>query len=244
MRACANGFDGWEVFMNRIVLAIMICFFLAIPVTAGSKVEERLENAAIVLDEILTTPDNIPRNILDMSVCVVVFPSVKKLAIGLGGSYGRGAMVCRGGEKFRGPWGAPTMMALEGGSVGLQLGGQSTDFVLLVMYPGGADSLLDGKVKLGVDAAAAAGPKGGTVTVEPEAWMNAQILSYSRSRGLFGGISLRGSTLRPDNDANKDLYGKKTKAREVVRSGNVKPPDAAKGLVDCLEKASPGSFAL
>ena len=230
--------------MHRIALAIMMCFFVAIPVTAGSKVDERLEDAATVLDEILTTPDNIPRNVLNMSVCVVVFPSVKKLAIGFGGSYGRGAMVCRSGEKFRGPWGAPTMMALEGASVGLQLGGQASDFVLLVMYPAGEDSLLDGKVKLGVDAAAAAGPKGGTVTVDPEAWMNAQILSYSRSRGLFGGISLRGSTLRPDNDANKELYGKKIKAREVVRSGNVKPPDAAKDLVNCLEKASPGSFAL
>jgi len=230
--------------MNRIIIATIICLFTAFPLWAGSKVEERLKNAATVLDEILTVPDNIPRNLLDTSVCVVVIPSVKKLAIGLGGSYGRGAMVCRGGEKFRGPWGAPTMMALEGGSLGLQLGGQEIDYVLLVMSPSGANSLLGSKVKLGVDATAAAGPKGGTVSVETEALLKAQILSYSRSRGLLGGISLRGSTLRPDDDANEELYSRKIKARDIVRSDTVKPPQAATSLVKCLEKASPGHIAV
>lgn len=230
--------------MYRIIIALIISILMSVPLGAGSKVEERLENAATVLDEVLAMPDNIPQSLLDMSACVVVFPSVKKLAIGLGASYGRGAMVCRSGEKFRGPWGAPTMMALEGGSVGLQLGGQATDFVLLVITTGGANSLLGSKVKLGVDATAEAGPKGGTVTVETNALLTAQILSYSRSRGLFGGISLRGSTLRPDNDANADLYGKKIEAREIVRSNTVKPPQAAMNLLKCLEKASPGSLVV
>src|SRR4051812_6642370 len=167
-----------------------------------SKDEERLMNAGTVLKEVLDIPEGIPQNLLDRAECVAVFPTVIKAAFGLGGQYGRGAMVCRGGPDYKGAWGAPSMYALEGGSVGFQLGVQSTDFVLLVMNPQGAESLLNSKVKLGADAAAAAGPKGRAAEAATDAYMRAEILTYSRSRGLFAGISLEGSTLRPDDDAN------------------------------------------
>jgi SH3 domain-containing YSC84-like protein 1 len=229
--------------MHKLFICPIVALLLAIPVMADSKVDERLRIAATTLDEILNIPDNIPRNVLDKSLCVVVIPSAKRLALGIGGSYGRGVMVCRSGEDFRGPWGAPTMMALDSGSVGLQLGSQSIDFVLLVMYPLGANALLENKVKLGVDATAVAGPKGGSLTVQTDAWVTAQILSYSRARGLFSGISLHGSSLGPDDDANEDLYGKKIKAHDIVRTDAVKPPQAAKSLVDCLERASPSNIA-
>jgi lipid-binding SYLF domain-containing protein len=229
--------------IKRIVLATMMGFLLTVPLQAGNKVQERLENAATVLDEILNVPDDIPQGLLDKAECVVVIPSVKKLAIGFGGSYGRGAMMCRSGDKFGGPWGAPTMMVLAGGSFGLQLGGQAADIVLLVMNEGGAKSLLNSKVKLGADASAAAGPKGRAATAATDAWMNAEILSYSRAKGLFAGISLEGSALRPDNDANEDLYGRKIEARDIVRSGSVKPPQAAAGLVNRLQKASPRNYS-
>jgi lipid-binding SYLF domain-containing protein len=181
---------------------MVLSLSVALPVSGASKVEKRLENAATVLSEILDVPDNIPQELLDKAECVVVIPSVKKVALGFGGSYGRGAMVCRSGENYSGPWGPPVMVALEGASFGLQLGGQATDFVLLVMNPRGVKSLLSSKVKLGADAAAAAGPKGRTASAETDAWMSAEILSYSRAKGLFAEISLQGSTLRPDGDAN------------------------------------------
>jgi len=229
--------------MKRICTAIFMAMVLAVPSWAGDKASERLENAATVLDEILNIPDNIPQDLLDKAECVVVIPSVKKLAIGFGGSYGRGAMVCRSGEKFGGPWGAPTMMALEGGSFGLQLGGQATDFVLLVMNPKGADSLLSSKVKLGADMAAAAGPKGRSATAATDAYLKAEILSYSRAKGLFAGVSLEGSTLRPDNGANEDLYGRKIEARDIVRSSAVHAPQSATSLVGRLQKASPHNYS-
>jgi len=205
----------------------------------NEKETDRLQNAGVVMDEILNIPDNIPQDLLDKTKCVVVFPSVLKFAIGLGGSYGRGAMVCRGGEHFTGPWGAPTMMALEGGSFGFQLGGQATDFVLLVMNQRGASSILSSKVKLGADMAAAAGPKGRDAAAATDVTMRAEILSYSRSRGLFAGISLEGSTLRPDNEANDKLYGKKVAAIDIVRKGAVPMPPSAQKLVSLLEKKSP-----
>jgi lipid-binding SYLF domain-containing protein len=212
---------------------------LALPAYAQEKEQERVENAGTVVKEILNAPDSIPQDVLDKADCVVVLPSVKKFAIGIGGSYGRGVMTCREGKEFKGKWGAPTMMALEGGSVGLQLGGEATDFVLLLMTASSASSILSSKVKLGGDASAAAGPVGRSASAETDAAMKAEILSYSRARGAFAGVSLAGSTLRPDNDANKDLYGKKIEAKEIVLDGAVKAPPSATTLISTLDKASP-----
>lgn len=212
---------------------------LTLPTYAQEKEEERVENAGKVMQEILNAPDSIPQDVLDKADCVVVLPSVKKFAIGIGGSYGRGVMTCRGGKDFHGKWGAPTMMALEGASVGLQLGGEATDFVLLLMTASSASSILTSKVKLGGDASAAAGPVGRTASAETDAAMKAEILSYSRAKGAFAGVSLEGSTLRPDNDANKDLYGKKIEAKEIVLDGAVKAPPSASTLISTLDKASP-----
>jgi len=191
------------------------------------------------MQEILNAPDSIPQDVLDKADCVVVLPSVLKAAFIVGGSYGRGVMTCRGGKDFHGKWGAPTMMALEGGSAGLQIGGQATDFVLLMMNSRSAAGVLASKVKLGGDASAAAGPVGRTASAETDATMRAEILSYSRARGAFAGVSLDGSTLRPDNDANKSLYGKKIEAKEIVLDGTVKAPPSAATLLETLQKASP-----
>jgi lipid-binding SYLF domain-containing protein len=198
-----------------------------------------VENAGKVFKEILAAPDSIPQSVLDKADCVVILPSVLKFAIGIGGSYGRGVMTCRGGKNFHGPWGAPTMMALEGGSAGLQLGGNATDFVLLLMSSRSATSILSSKVKLGGDVSAAAGPVGRTASAETDVTFRAEILSYSRARGLFAGISLAGSTLRPDNSANKNLYGKEVSAKAVVFEKAVPVPDSAKDLLATLTKASP-----
>jgi len=200
---------------------------------------ERVEEAGTVMKEILNAPDSIPQSVLDKADCVVVLPSVKKFAIGIGGSYGRGVMTCRGGKDFQGKWGAPTMMALEGASAGLQLGGEATDFILLLMNSRAASGILASKVKLGGDASAAAGPVGRTASAETDVTLRADILSYSRARGAFAGLSLSGSTLRPDNDANKDLYGKKIEAKEIVLEGAVKAPASAEKLISTLDKASP-----
>jgi lipid-binding SYLF domain-containing protein len=225
--------------MRRISILFLCIFFLAPPLFGGDKADERLENAASVMREILNVPDDIPQDLLNKAECVIVIPSVKKFALGFGGSYGRGAMVCRGGRDFTGSWGPPSMVALEGGSFGLQLGGQATDFVLLVMNPKGAQSLLSSKVKLGADVSAAAGPKGRAATADTDAWMRAEILSYSRSRGLFAGVSLEGSTLRPDNGANRELYRRNLSARQIVLEREVAVPAAGKQLVSLLEAASP-----
>jgi SH3 domain-containing YSC84-like protein 1 len=227
----------------------LTAFFLALvcvpaAFSAGNEKEvDRVKDAGVVLKEILDIPDDIPKDLLDRAECVIVLPSVKKLAIGIGGSYGRGVMVCRSGEHFTGAWGAPAMYALEGGNIGFQLGGQATDFVLLVMNTRGAESLMSNKVKLGADAAAAAGPKGRTTTAATDAAMRAEILSYSRSRGLFAGISLEGSTLRPDGSANEKLYGKKVTAKEILREGKVGSPAAARILDAELAKASPKNLS-
>ena len=200
---------------------------------------KRLQNAGTVMDEILNVPDDIPQDLLDKARCVVVLPSVLKAAFIVGGSYGRGTMVCRTGKDFTGPWGAPAMYALEGGSVGLQIGGEATDFVILVMNNRGMDSLLHSKVKLGADATVAAGPKGRTASADTDAYMRAEMLSYSRARGVFAGISLEGSTLRPDEDANHRLYGKEASAQKIVLESKVDAPPAGAKLVGRLQKASP-----
>ena len=200
---------------------------------------DRLQNAGKVMQEILNVPDDIPQDLIDKARCVVVMPSVLKAAFLVGGSYGRGTMVCRTGKDFAGSWGAPAMYALEGGSIGLQIGGEATDFVLLVMNDRGAGSLLRTKVKLGADASAAAGPKGRSASAETDAYMRAEILSYSRARGAFAGISLDGSTLRPDEDANRKLYGNSTSAAKIITESDVAAPAAAHDLIAALQKSSP-----
>lgn len=225
--------------MRRFTL-LAACVLLALPSFGQQKEDERLKESYTVLKEILGIPDKgIPRDLLDKAECVVVYPSVKKAAFVVGASYGRGAITCRGGEDFRGPWSAPAMFALEGGSFGLQIGGQATDFVLLVMNEKGAQSVMSSKVKLGADASAAAGPVGRTTSAETDVVMKAEILSWSRARGVFGGVSLDGSTMRSDDGANKNLYGQDLSAKEIVREGKVKTPAAGKELVDLLEKTSP-----
>jgi SH3 domain-containing YSC84-like protein 1 len=209
----------------------------------NEKEEDRVKEAGEVLKEIVNIPDDIPKDLFDRAECVIVLPSVKKFAIGIGGSYGRGVMTCRTGAKFTGPWGAPAMYALEGGNIGLQLGGQATDFVLLVMNPRGAESLMGSKVKLGADAAAAAGPKGRTATGATDVVMRAEILSYSRSRGLFAGVSLEGSTLRPDNRANEKLYGRKLGVKEILRQGKAHAPASASEMIAVLSKHSPKNLS-
>ena len=230
-------FHVFSVFSVSMILAIS-------PVSADTKdQEERLDNCSRVLKEILNIPDGIPQGLLDKAECLVAFPSVKKFALGFGGSYGKGAMVCRSGEDFKGPWGPPAMYRLEGASIGFQLGGSATDFLLLVMNEKGADSLLSSKVKLGADAIAAAGPKGRASEAATDAYMGAEILSYSRSKGLFAGVSLKGSTLRQDSGANEDLYGQKISAREIVLEQKVSVPSAGKSLIDLLQEKSPENLS-
>ena len=191
------------------------------------------------MQEILDVPDNIPQELLEKAECVIVIPSMTKIAMGIGGSYGRGAMVCRSGKAFNGPWGAPAMYALDGGSVGFQLGAESTDVVLLVMNRRGVDALLSSKVKLGGNASVAAGPKGRNLEASTDVTMRAEILSYSRARGLFAGVSLEGTSLRPDNDANNEVYGRQLTARRIVNDASMAVPESGRHLVSVLEKSAP-----
>ena len=227
--------------IKRVISSLMALALVALPLLgAGDKKEtERLENCGEVIQEVMDIPDDIPQDLIDKSECLIVFPSVLKAAFLIGGSYGRGAMTCRTGEHFTGPWSAPTMMALEGGSIGFQLGGQATDFVLLVMNPRGARAILSSKVKLGADASAAAGPKGRTANASTDVTMRAEVLSYSRARGLFAGLSLEGSTVRPDHDANERIYGKKVEAESIVFKGTVAVPPAAQKMIAYLNQKSP-----
>ena len=221
-------------------LAFGVCIvFAASSLFAANKEQKRLENSGTVMQEVMGVPDNIPQELLEKAECVIVFPSVLKGAFIVGGSYGRGAMVCRTGEHFNGPWGSPAMYALEGGSVGFQLGGQATDLILLVMNERGASSILSSQVKLGADASVAAGPKGRDASADTDAYLRAEILSYSRSRGLFAGISLEGSTLRPDDDANADVYGRKITAKEIVMGNKAVVPASGRLLVRVLQKNAP-----
>jgi lipid-binding SYLF domain-containing protein len=200
---------------------------------------DRLQNSGKVMQEILNVPDDIPQDLLDKARCVVVMPSVLKAAFVVGGSYGRGTMVCRTGKNFTGSWGAPAMYALEGGSIGFQIGGEATDFVFLIMNDRGASSLLHSKVKLGADASIAAGPKGRSAAADTDAYMRAEVLSYSRARGVFAGVSLEGSTLRPDNDANRKLYGNSASAAKIITESDASAPSSAHDLIAALQSSSP-----
>ena len=222
---------------------IVLPWLLISSAAQADKETDRLENAGTVMKEIIDIPDDIPQGLLDKADCVIVIPSVLKAAFIVGGSYGRGAMTCRSGDDFNGPWGAPTMMALEGGSVGFQIGGEATDFVILVMNPRGANAILSSKVKLGADASAAAGPKGRDTEAATDVSMRAEMLTYSRAQGLFAGVSLEGSTLRPDKDANEKIYGKKVDAKEIVRGKAVQTPAAAQVMVSVLDKRSPKNLS-
>jgi lipid-binding SYLF domain-containing protein len=226
-------------FLSSIVLVALPLLTQVASASNHSKDDERLRNSGTVLKEILDVPDSIPQDLLDKADCVVVFPSVLKAAFIVGGSYGRGAMSCRKGENFRGPWGAPTMMALEGGSFGFQIGGEATDFVLLVMNERGASGILASKVKLGGDASVAAGPVGRDASADTDVTLRAEILSYSRARGLFAGVSLEGSTIRPDNGGNRRVYGKNIPARDIVLAGAVAAPPAAEELISTLDAKTP-----
>jgi lipid-binding SYLF domain-containing protein len=227
--------------MKKLLACLIVVLMSGVTAFAANdeREQDRVKDAGEVLKEILNIPDDIPQDLLDKAECLVVLPSVKKGAFGIGGSYGRGVMICRSGEHYKGKWGAPALYALEGVSIGFQLGGQATDFVLLVMNPKGANSLLYSKVKLGADASAAAGPKGRTAEGATDIVMSAEILSYSRNKGLFAGVSLEGSTLRSDGSANEKLYGRKLTAKEIIRGGKVGVPASARELVALLDKKSP-----
>jgi lipid-binding SYLF domain-containing protein len=229
--------------MRRTVVTLSLLGMMVLPVFGQDKEEDRVKSAGIVISEIMNLPDDIPQDVIDKADCVVVLPSVLKAAFVVGGSYGRGVMTCRSGRHFRGPWSAPTMMALEGASFGFQLGGQATDFVLLLMSPTSAANILKSKVKIGGDASAAAGPVGRNASAETDVTLRAQILSYSRARGLFAGVSLSGSTLRPDNDGNKRLYGKDVSAEAIVFDKAVPPPPAAAKLLGTLNRKSPRNLS-
>jgi lipid-binding SYLF domain-containing protein len=224
--------------MNRKVVILALGLVAAFPLMAQKKEDERLANSATVLQDILSGDRGLPKSILDQADCVLIFPSVKKVAIGFGGSYGRGALVCRQGAAMNGGWGAPAMYSLDQGSIGLQLGSTATDFVLVVMNQKGADQILNGKTKLGSNAAAAAGPTGAQATSYNAGAMNADVLTYSRSKGLFAGVSLEGASMDTDKDGNRALYGKDLDAKEIVEGRQTVVP-AAKSLVDLLDRVSP-----
>ena len=223
-------------------LAYFLCLVLAaLPLAAGEKekINGRLEDCGTVMKEILGMPDSIPKDLLDKSVCVMVIPGVKKGAFIFGASYGRGAITCRTGEEFNGPWSAPSMFRLFGGNVGFQIGGQATDYVLLVMNDGGVKAILKGKVKLGADASVALGPLGRTADAQTNGMMEAQVLAYSRARGVFAGVSIEGANLEEDRDANQALYGEEYSAMSIVRRGKVQAPASAQLWLSILGRTSP-----
>src|SRR5271157_105892 len=226
-------------FMTDQMLRVVLMLACVLPVMGQRKENERITEAGTVMKEILGMPDGIPKDLLSKAECIVIYPSVKKAAFVVGGSYGRGLITCRKGQDFSGPWSAPAMYALEGGSFGFQIGAQATDFVLLVMNEQGAKSVMSSKVKLGGDASVAAGPVGRAASAETDIVMKAEILSYSRSKGVFAGVSLDGSTLRSDDDANKNLYGKDLNAKQIILQDEVKTPPAGRQLVSLLNRMSP-----
>ena len=231
--------------MKSILLSVLLLALTLNPIlaTAAEKEADRLEECATVLKEIMATPEQgIPRDLLDRAECVAIIPSVKKLALGFGGRYGKGAVVCRKAN-LAGSWGAPAMYMIGGGSFGFQLGGSSTDFIFLVMNPGGVEKLLQSKFTLGADASAAAGPKGRTAAAATDIQMRAEILTYSRSRGLFAGVSLEGALVKQDKDGNRELYGRVVPVRDILLRGRVAPPAAAKELVSTLDRFSPKNLS-
>lgn len=230
-------------FAALLAAAAVCCAPLVAQEDKDKKETDRLDNCGMVMKEIMDIPDDIPQELIDKAECIIIYPSVLKAAFVIGGSYGRGAMVCRTGEHFTGPWSAPTMMALEGASLGFQLGGQATDFVILVMNPRGAKAILSSKVKLGADASAAAGPKGRNAEASTDVTLRAEVLTYSRARGLFAGISLAGSTVRPDNNANEKLYGKKIEATDIIFKGAVAVPPSGQKMVAYLNQKSPKNLS-
>lgn len=228
--------------MNKLqycISGLLLCLFVSNVMASGEDEEKRLAESTRVVKEILNIPEGIPQDLLDKAECVAVMPSVKKAALGIGGSYGKGALICRTGKEYKGPWGVPAMYRLEGASFGFQIGGAATDFLLLVMNPSGVESLLKSKVKLGGDATAAAGPKGRSTQAATDVLMTAEILSYSRAKGLFAGVSLEGSTLRQDSGANEDLYEAKVSAKEIILEGKVTPSSNGKELMELLQEKSP-----
>jgi len=232
--------------MKKQMALVLAAALLALPLRADdkpAKEADRLDNCGTVIKEIMDIPDDIPQDLIDKAECIIVYPSVIKGAFIVGGSYGRGAMTCRTGEHYTGPWSAPSMMALEGASIGFQLGGQATDFVLLVMNPRGAHAMLKSKVKLGADASAAAGPKGRNAEASTDVTLRAEVLTYSRARGLFAGISLAGSTVRPDNNANESVYGKKMSAEDIIFKGAVPVPPPAQKMIAYLNKKTPKNLS-
>jgi SH3 domain-containing YSC84-like protein 1 len=225
--------------MKNKMLVFALCLAIASPLLAQKKEDERIADSAKVLQELLAGDKGLPTQILNQADCVVIFPSVKKIAIGIGGSYGRGVLVCRKGSNMNGAWGTPAMYKLDQGSIGVQLGSTATDFLLVVMNQKGAEQILNGKTKLGANAAAAAGPTGAQATGYNAAAMQVDVLTYSRSKGLFAGVSLEGASMDTDDDANKALYGKSISAKDIVE-GNQAPTAAARPLDEALTKASPG----
>jgi SH3 domain-containing YSC84-like protein 1 len=221
---------------NLCILALGL--IVTLPAFAQKKVDDRLEKSTTAMQAILSGDKGLPTAILDKAQCVLIFPSVKKVAIGIGGSYGRGELICRSGADRSGAWGAPAMYALDQGSLGVQLGSTATDFVLVVMSHGGVEQILNGKTKLGGNAAAAAGPTGAQATGYNADAMKVDVLTYSRSKGLFAGVSLEGASMDADRDANKALYGKEITAPEII-NGSVPPPAAAQSLLGLLNNTSP-----
>jgi SH3 domain-containing YSC84-like protein 1 len=224
--------------VNKRFATLVLCLAVASPLFAQKKEDERLVNSATAMQAILSGDKGLPTSILDKADCIVIFPSVKKVAIGIGGSYGRGVMLCRKGADKDGSWGAPAMYKLDQGSIGVQLGSTATDFVLVVMNQKGAEQILNGKTKLGANAAAAAGPTGSAADGYNADAMKVDVLTYSRTKGLFAGVSLEGASMDTDDDANKALYGKSISAKQVIDGGETAPA-AAKDLIGLLDKTSP-----
>jgi len=229
------GHKGMALLTTAILCLIIPC----IAVADDKKEQERVKESGNVMKDLLASSSGIPISVLNKAECVIVLPSVKKAGFIIAGQYGKGVMTCRGGENFDGPWSAPTMMQSSGGSFGLQAGGQATDFILLVMNDKGARALMNGKAKLGADASIAAGPVGREAEASTNASMSAEMLSYSRAQGVFAGVSLEGSSLGPDGDANEDLYGKKVTATEIIGGHAGPPPASAKELLAVLTAKSP-----
>jgi lipid-binding SYLF domain-containing protein len=218
-------------------LAVLTGWSLAGPAQAQVKEGRRLEACREVLEELLSGKESIPRELLDKAECVAVVPSAKKFALGIGGRYGKGAVTCR--THGRGSWGAPLLISIGGGSFGLQIGGQAADYVFLVMNPKGIDYLLRSQFTLGADAAVAAGPVGRTGSAGTDLRLHAEILSYSRTRGLFAGVSLEGAVVKQDKDGNQNLYGERVDPKRLLLEGASAVPPPARGFLSVLENASP-----